>query len=124
MNKNHHLYKGESDPKYKNAILNIYKKVDEFLNWLLENINNNTTIILMSDYGFGPLHKILYSNNWLKSKEHLSYKRNPVRIIRTVLIKSGFSPGNSCELVIDFVGKFYDFLDAVKRRSPFTIRAL
>ena len=58
MNKNHHLYKGESDPKYKNAILNIYKKVDEFLNWLLENINNNTTIILMSDYGLVPYIKI------------------------------------------------------------------
>lgn len=111
IDKNHPLYKDESDQQYKNAILNIYKKVDEFLNWLLENIDNNTTIILMSDHGFGPLYKNLYLNNWLRSKGYLSYKRNPARIIRTGITKSGFSPGTLFRFMIKMgFGKLTPFI--------------
>lgn len=99
IDKNHPLYEEEADLKYKNAILDIYKKIDEFLNWLLENINNNINVIIMSDHGFGPLQKNLYLNNWLKSKGYLSYKSSILGVMRTILAKIGLTPRNIFRLI-------------------------
>lgn len=75
MDKNHPSHNAELAAKYKNIIFEGYKWVDHALEKILNKVNDDTTIILVSDHGFGPLHKIFYQNRWLMEKGLLKLKR-------------------------------------------------
>ena len=59
----------------KDAIPNFYKKFDRFLGELLEKIDENTILIVLSDHGFGNLNKLIFMNNLLLDMNLLILKR-------------------------------------------------
>lgn len=63
-------YSGK-DGKYSGAIDNHYRKLDGEIGELLENKDENTTVIVVSDHGFGPLEKNVYLNTWLRNEGYL-----------------------------------------------------
>ena len=67
MDKTHPAHDPAEPEKYKNAIFNSYKLLDDIIGNILSEIDENTTVIIMSDHGFGPLYKELHLNYWLKS---------------------------------------------------------
>jgi predicted AlkP superfamily phosphohydrolase/phosphomutase len=100
MDPRHHLHNPEKAKKYGNAILNCYQLLDEMIGKILENADDDTSVVIMSDHGGGPLNKLFYINKWLMNLELLKLKnqnnqRIPVRIgvdkekIRESLIKLG-----------------------------------
>lgn len=55
----------EDKKKYGDAILNMYIKLDEILAETLSMIDDNTTLYIMSDHGFGSVHKTVSVHRWL-----------------------------------------------------------
>lgn len=51
--------------KYRNAILNLYIELDKILAEVLSMIGDNTTLYIISDHGFGPVHKTVSVHRWL-----------------------------------------------------------
>ncbi|MHA2336498.1 MAG: alkaline phosphatase family protein [Candidatus Hodarchaeales archaeon] len=64
MDHNHPQH-NPNNTKYKDAILNYYQKADELIGRILDNIPEDTTIIIMSDHGGGPINKRFVVNKWL-----------------------------------------------------------
>ncbi len=62
--------------KYENVIYDIYMEMDDKIGKLISGLDENTTVIILSDHGFGPLYKSVRLNQWLFSKGYLSYNGN------------------------------------------------
>jgi len=55
----------EEKSKYGDAILNMYVKLDGMLAEVLSMIDSDTTLYIISDHGFGPVHKTVSVHRWL-----------------------------------------------------------
>ncbi|MFQ5456203.1 MAG: alkaline phosphatase family protein [Nitrospirota bacterium] len=67
-------YNKKEGEKYKDAILKVYQMADKNIGKLLELIDDNTTLIIMSDHGHGGCSdKAIYLNNWLAEKGFLKF---------------------------------------------------
>jgi predicted AlkP superfamily phosphohydrolase/phosphomutase len=52
--------------------------VDEKLAGIVDSLDDDTTLILMSDHGFGPFHKFIHVNNWLMDQGFMKVKKGPL----------------------------------------------
>ena len=78
-------YMDEDHPFYihdkflSNGIQNIYQKMDDVLGYVLENIDNETTLIIMSDHGFAPFYRQVNLNSWLLEQGYVTLKNPSLR---------------------------------------------
>ena len=72
------------------AIRQVYRAVDAEIGDLLETIDDDTTILLMSDHGFGSFRGRIYTNTWLRRNGYLTLRRRSGSL-RTFLVRRGFS---------------------------------
>jgi predicted AlkP superfamily phosphohydrolase/phosphomutase len=83
-------YERSRDNKFQNKILEYYQLIDLQIGKILENIEENTTVIIMSDHGQGPLYKDVYLNEWLLRqgylKLNLSKNDNPLSLAKKLHI--------------------------------------
>ena len=86
----------QNDSRLSNGIEEIYELVDKKIQLILDSINpEETTIIIMSDHGFGPNHKNININTILKNKGYLKTKKlNSKMLIENIFknIKSSHHP--------------------------------
>ncbi|MCI4626025.1 MAG: alkaline phosphatase family protein [Candidatus Magnetoovum sp. WYHC-5] len=76
MDHGHPSYEPTLAKKYKNAVFDGYKSVDNALGRIFKALDDgNTTFFLVSDHGFGPLHHIFYANKWLMDNGFLKLKK-------------------------------------------------
>ncbi|MEW6097435.1 MAG: alkaline phosphatase family protein [bacterium] len=75
MDKSHILHNPKSPSKYKDAIYKIYQLVDSAIGQILSLVDDETTVIIASDHGGGPIHKYLQLNMWLEQQGYLTRKR-------------------------------------------------
>lgn len=60
---------------YREAVLRCYQKADELVGKLVTAVaDEETTVLVMSDHGFGPLYKDVYLNEWLRQQEFLTLR--------------------------------------------------
>jgi predicted AlkP superfamily phosphohydrolase/phosphomutase len=62
--------------KYRSVISDCYRKIDRFIGTYC--MNECDTLALVSDHGFGPLHKDVYLNAWLAKEGFLSFQKRAV----------------------------------------------
>ena len=98
MDPEHPLYDASAPKEYKHAISNIYKNIDKKIGLLQKNIGSDTTLILMSDHGFGPLHYGVSINNWLLKERFLALKRNASTRLRYWMFQRGVNYYNLLKL--------------------------
>ncbi len=67
-------YCPEEGKKYGNAILKVYEKIDTIIGEYLEMINDDVTLMVMSDHGAGPYHRVIFLDQWLSDNGFLCYK--------------------------------------------------
>jgi len=84
---------------YENAIRDGYRLVDEYIGRMLEAIGGETTVIVMSDHGFGPLEKVVNLNIFLLQKGLLHLKDDPWTRLKSAAFHRGFTPGDVYHLV-------------------------
>jgi len=56
------------------VIFNTYKRLDTILGEIVEGLDEDTTLLVMSDHGAGPLRKLVNLNAWLASEGFLKFK--------------------------------------------------
>ncbi len=76
MDKEHPGYKPEEAEKYSGVIKRTYKKMDTLLGKVMKKIDNDTTLIVLSDHGFGPFRRYFHINRWLKDNGYLNFIDN------------------------------------------------
>jgi len=78
---------------YANAILEVYRTIDEKIGELWDCLDEDTVGIIMSDHGAGPLEKRVHLNRWLEENGYLAFKAPTEdnwlwKMAKTTLIKS------------------------------------
>jgi len=62
----------------REAVQRCYEKADELVGRLVAAVDEGaTTVLIVSDHGFGPLHKDVYLNEWLRQQGYLSLRQRP-----------------------------------------------
>lgn len=75
MDPSHPHYSEKKSRKYLPLIEKCYQTLDDIIGTRMELADENTVIIIMSDHGGGPLHKIIQLNRWLKKNGFLVLKQ-------------------------------------------------
>jgi predicted AlkP superfamily phosphohydrolase/phosphomutase len=72
------------------AIVNYYKEQDKLIGDLVDAAGPETTVLLMSDHGMGPIHnKITHWNNWLYKKGYLKLDKASSKSADGMLLRLG-----------------------------------
>lgn len=82
----HFLWKEmeENDPKYAPAFLRYYEKIDQALGEIDEKLNDDTTLIILSDHGFCTIKQEVQLNYWLKQQGRLKFKNNAAKSLSDI----------------------------------------
>jgi len=73
----HHFWKYlESNSNFRNAILSVYEKNDDAIGSLLKHIDENTTVVIMSDHGAGKFSGIKIHIDEVLKIENLLFLRH------------------------------------------------
>lgn len=100
MDREHPLHDPAYYEKYGGAIRDYYRFIDDYLASIVAGLDDDTTLIIMSDHGFGPFHKFIHVNNWLV-QEGLMHLRSGLRSrLKKSLFRLGFSPMNVYNLLM------------------------
>ncbi len=60
--------------KYAPKFYAFYEKLDEFVGALMKKIDDDVTLIILSDHGFCTVKKEFYVNRWLEEQGYLTYR--------------------------------------------------
>jgi predicted AlkP superfamily phosphohydrolase/phosphomutase len=102
MSPEHPLHDPRRADKYGNAILKYFQYVDGSLGEIMASLDSDTVLMVMSDHGFGPFHKFIHLNNWLRQEGLLEIKRDPKARFKSTLFKLGFTPMNIYDWLMRF----------------------
>ena len=75
MDPSHHLY--EKGNPYENVIIDYYKHVDGLIGELLSNVDQDTTVLVVSDHGAKSMKGAFCINEWLIEQGDLVVKEKP-----------------------------------------------
>ncbi len=70
--KNHPAFNQESFDKYGDVLEKVYEEMDEVLAYTLERLDDDTTLIVMSDHGFAPFYYSYNINTWLLNNGYVT----------------------------------------------------
>lgn len=101
MDEKHPDYDKNSPKIFKNAIENIYQKIDTYIGELLKGIPDNTNIIIMSDHGAGPYYKDVFINNWLIKKGYLRIRKNFKTFLKRMFLILRIDPKNLIHFILN-----------------------
>lgn len=73
----HPLYGKKLAQNFGNVIDRAYTDIDQGIGDILKTSGHQVNVFIVSDHGFGPLHKQFFVNNWLRKKGWLCLKKNP-----------------------------------------------
>ena len=82
----------EPGSPFRDAILGVYQRADRAIGRLLDQLDGDTTVIVMSDHGFGPLHGVVNLNMLLWREGLLSFRRSPLARLRAFTFRHGLTP--------------------------------
>lgn len=116
------MYLDPDSPEYDMSIgrriFDCYERLDNIIGRILEAIDENTVVIVMSDHGAGPLYKHFHINAWLMKLGFLRLRRTFSTLIKRFMYEIGVTPlGLYSFLVRLRLGSLRVRLGREKRRS-------
>jgi predicted AlkP superfamily phosphohydrolase/phosphomutase len=90
----HPLHDPGRHAKFGSAIRDYYQYMDKHLARILDTIDEDTTLIIMSDHGSGPFHKFIHVNNWLIQEGFMQVRSRLSSRLKQGLFRLGFAPMN------------------------------
>lgn len=107
MSPKHPQYDPEKAARYGSAIFDVYRRFDEALAKIMDEMDDETVLWVMSDHGFGPFHQFIHVNTWLIHEGLMGLRPNPLTQIKATMFKMGFSPMAVYNLMMSMgLGKF------------------
>jgi len=95
----HPRHDPQAAARFGPALKRIYQRIDGFIGQMLDHITDDTTIIVMSDHGFGPLHYVVNLNLFLLDQGLLQLKRGAWTRLKTGLFRAGLTPASIWHLI-------------------------
>ncbi|MBU0493079.1 MAG: alkaline phosphatase family protein [Chloroflexi bacterium] len=86
-----HDYDPAEHEQYGNPINDYYERMDEVLGEILDELDDNTTLFIMSDHGAGPVYQFLYVNNFLERRGFMRFRRNPITLGKVLMFRLGIT---------------------------------
>jgi predicted AlkP superfamily phosphohydrolase/phosphomutase len=85
VDQRHHMLARQSDPDHPyhesqtsaelaSAMRKTYEQMDELVGWLLDELDEHTMLIVMSDHGFAPFRRQVNLNTWLEQEGYLKLR--------------------------------------------------
>ena len=74
MDPSHPAYNAEEDAEFADYLEGLYVKFDAILGDVLAGLDENTTLIALSDHGFAPWYREFHLNRWLYDEGYLVLK--------------------------------------------------
>lgn len=68
----------------------VYRRMDETVGKLVNKFDDDTTFIVLSDHGAGPLEGVMFINKWLMDGGWLKMKKGPSLYIKSFLSRTDF----------------------------------
>ncbi|MBN2406602.1 MAG: alkaline phosphatase family protein [Elusimicrobia bacterium] len=90
----HHEYDAKKAASLKEGFESFYSELDGIARNIFNNLDDKTNFIIVSDHGFGTLHRFIFINNILMEKGLLAFKRTIPVFIKKVLFSLGLTPLN------------------------------
>lgn len=100
MDPAHPLHHAARAEKYGPAIRDYYAYLDGKLAAVVNALDDDTILMVMSDHGFGPFHKFIHVNNWLIQKDFMRVKPAWYSRLKHRLFQLGFAPMNVYNLLM------------------------
>lgn len=88
METNHPLHDRKRSQKYQDVIEDYYQHLDMVIKRFLDTLSEDTTVIIVSDHGFGGLHKDFYINKYFHDIGILKLKPGPPVAFNTELLRT------------------------------------
>lgn len=103
-------------------ILEFYKKLDALVGSMINVVDSHTSIMILSDHGFGPNCKRVYLNRLLINMRHMKIKNNYKTSIKRILFKLGINPNLLYKYLLRIrFPKLQNFIEkADKEKVPFS----
>ena len=90
----HPFYNADEAKRYGPAVRTYFEAVDRTLSRLLEALDEDVYVMLMSDHGAGPIYRFIYLNNWLLKERYLHLRSDLGTGIRRAVFQLGVTPIN------------------------------
>ena len=75
MDANHFMYDARGAERFRDAVLKVYQRLDGIVGRFLQNLSEDTTVLLVSDHGGGPVSdRVVYLNRFLAQLGLLTYQ--------------------------------------------------
>jgi len=92
----------ENDRALRDKVVGIFTEVDngvgEMIKYADESVvpseSEGTTIVLMSDHGFGPMKGFMHVNNFLLEQGYLVLKSGGMSTLKRIMFRAGVTPQN------------------------------
>ncbi len=112
----HHEHNKAEAASLRDGILAIYQHLDGLIERLLRRLDAETTVLLMSDHGHGPVRNFLYVNNYLSELGYLAFKPALETRLKQAAFRLGLTPRSVYRLLLSIgLGKLRRTID--KRRT-------
>jgi len=72
MDRDHPAHEQTGGIRYGGTIESVYQEMDRVLGRVLAEVDDRTTLIVMSDHGFAPFYRYFNLNTWLKENGYLT----------------------------------------------------
>jgi len=95
----HPRYDPKTAARFGSAVKQLHQRIDDFIGQMFDRITDDTTVIVMSDHGFGPLHHVINLNLFLLERGLLRLKRGAWTRLKTGLFRAGLTPASIWHLV-------------------------
>jgi predicted AlkP superfamily phosphohydrolase/phosphomutase len=95
----HPRYEPQGAAQFGSGLKQIYQRVDGYIGRMLERVPKDTTVIVMSDHGFGSLHYVVNMNLFLLQHGLLTLKRDVWTQLKTGLFRAGLTPASIWHLI-------------------------
>jgi predicted AlkP superfamily phosphohydrolase/phosphomutase len=81
MDPAHPAFDSEEAQSYGDTIEKTYRRIDRYVGEVLEGLGEDTSLLIVSDHGFGPKHSATNQlNRWLEANGFLKYKKQSIKV--------------------------------------------
>jgi predicted AlkP superfamily phosphohydrolase/phosphomutase len=95
----HPRYDPQAAARFGSGLEQLYRRVDDYIGQMRDRLTDDTTVIVMSDHGFGSLHYVVNMNLFLLDQGLLKLKKGAWTRLKAGLFRAGLTPASIWHLV-------------------------
>lgn len=92
LDADHPWHGGQATGRFYETILGYFRRLDAQIAELVQKVGGDSTVIVLSDHGFGPVTRGIDLNSWLLQEGYLQIKRHPLAQLKLRLWRWGWGP--------------------------------